>query len=310
MASLWEGNRGLILLWTPLPSTEGELLRLGVPRSHLRMVHLLLSTLRLCLVGFGYSPHRHHKGSLEMRLETINSRKGQVVVLAAVAMVVMLLVCALAIDVGHVASTRARMQNGADAAAVAAALELAVQRNDAATESAARDAASAEALGIATANWSPCRTEVLFGTYADGQFVQQDLATEATAIQVTMIRDGAAPGGLLAMFFAPVMGIGAVEVHTPAVSQIATGIRTIRSGLGPFAVWEGDVVAPGQQMKIYWPDEIVPGWARGPICADWPPSAHKICTAGIVLLGHKLLRWQAPSAKKRLGEVAQEIGRV
>ena len=100
---------------------------------------------------------------------------------------------------------------------------------------------------------------MLFGTYADGQFVPQDLATEATAIQVTTIRDGTAPGGLLALFFAPVMGLDSVEVHTPAISQIAFGIRTLRSGLGPFAVWEDDVVAPGEQMKIYWPDLIEPG---------------------------------------------------
>jgi hypothetical protein len=171
----------------------------------------------------------------------------------------MIMLAALAIDGGYIMCTRARLQNAADAGSVAGALELVARLNGGVSEADARTAAELEAQSIAAANWGAARSEVLFGTYEGRQFVEQGVGTPATAVKVTMYRDEAASGGPLALFFAPIMGLNAVDVDAHAVSQTAPGIRVIRSGLGPFAVDKNVVVPPGQTMKIYWKDSIMPG---------------------------------------------------
>jgi len=187
------------------------------------------------------------------------TRNGQVIVLAVIVLVVMIMLAAVAIDGGYIMCTRARLQNAADAGSVAGALELVARLNGGASEADARTAAEVEAQSIAAANWDAARCEVLFGTYEGGQFVEQGVETPATAVQVTMYRDEGASGGPLALLFAPIMGLNAVDVDAHAVSETALGIRVLRCGLGPFAVDKNIVVAPGQTMKIYWPDLIVPG---------------------------------------------------
>ena len=187
------------------------------------------------------------------------ARNGQVLILAAFAVILMSLLAALAIDVGYIMCTRGRLQNAADASCVAGTLELVAQLNDSASEADARAAAEAEVRDIAAANWDAARCVVLFGTYEDRHFVEQDLGTPAAAVQVTTYRDEGAAGGPLALFFAPMMGMDSVNVQKHAVSNFETGIRVLRSGLGPFAVHEDVVVAPGETMKVYWPDMIVPG---------------------------------------------------
>jgi len=186
-------------------------------------------------------------------------RSGQVLVIVTFGLVLLILLAALAVDVGYIMCSRGRLQNAADASVVAATLELVAQRNDQATEASARDAAAVEALDIAAANWDAARGEVRFGTFESSQFIEKDLSANATAIKVTMYRDEAASGGPLALFFAPVMGLDSVNLQEHAVGAFETGINVIRSGLGPFAVEESLVVPPGQTMKIYWPDLIVPG---------------------------------------------------
>jgi hypothetical protein len=55
------------------------------------------------------------------------------------------------------------------------------------------------------------------------------------------------------------MGLDAVNVDKSAVCTYESGVSIVRSGLGPFAVDESVLVPPGETMKIYWPDLIVPG---------------------------------------------------
>ena len=195
----------------------------------------------------------------EAKPRRYGTRNGQVLVFAAVAIILMILLAALAVDVGSIMCTRARLQNAADAGSVAATLELVEQRNELASESSARAAAEAEALAIGAANWDACRAEVIFGIYEDGHFVQKDLATEATAVQVTTYRDDSAPGQQLALFFAPFMGLDAVDVEKHAVSAYEKGIGTMWASLAPFAVHESQIEPPGEVMCFYWPDLIVPG---------------------------------------------------
>ncbi|MCD6416191.1 MAG: pilus assembly protein TadG, partial [Planctomycetes bacterium] len=75
----------------------------------------------------------------------MRGRRGQVIVLFAGLVVLLLGMCALAVDVGMLHATQARLQNAADAAALAAALQYVQERNAAASESEARTAATSQA---------------------------------------------------------------------------------------------------------------------------------------------------------------------
>ena len=59
-----------------------------------------------------------------MLRHVLRGREGQTIVLVAVFMLALLAILALAIDVGHVYAERRRMQNAADAGALAGAREI------------------------------------------------------------------------------------------------------------------------------------------------------------------------------------------
>ena len=189
-----------------------------------------------------------------------DARSGQMFVIAAIALVVMMVLAALVIDVGYLLCTEARLQNAADAGAVAAGLELAARRNDGATESGARSAAETEAQDIASANSEASRCEVLFGTFEDDQFTEEGVGTDAEAVQVTVCRDESAPGGPLSLFFASVVGIDSVDVSSEAVCQLAEDIRSVRnSGMIPFSVHSDEVGEPGETITLYDNTKQAPG---------------------------------------------------
>ena len=189
------------------------------------------------------------------------ARNGQVLIVAAVGLVVLGVVAALAVDVGYLYCARARLQNAADAATLAAAEKLVEERNAGAAESAARSAAATEAQAIVAANWAQAGWQVAFGTFEGGTFVQQGEGTAATAVRVVAHRKSDAPGGALSLFFAPLAGIQTVEVSAPAVSRFSTDVGTIRNSMDlvPFAVYKDDVVAPGQVMTVYDHGQVAPG---------------------------------------------------
>jgi len=168
----------------------------------------------------------------------IVGRSGQVLVVASFALLALGIVAALALDVGYICASRARLQNASDAAALAAAQKLVEVRRGGTGESTARQQATAEAVGITSSNWTAARCEVAFGTYADGQFTPQDEATPASAVQVRAYRDEGSPGGTLGLFFAPLMGMSSVHLRTEAVSDITEGIKSIRDDLRPFTIPE------------------------------------------------------------------------
>jgi len=199
-----------------------------------------------------------------MRPETLRRatehRSGQIVILGAFALVILGLVAALAIDIGHVLCVRAMLQNGADAASLAAAHKLVERLNAGDSEQDARAAAAVEGATIAGMNCSEARCVVSFGEYESGVFTPLDSSSEATAIQIQVFRDADAPDGAVKTTFASLAGLTEIEVRAPAVSQLGRGISGIRAGsdLRPFAVHEDDVA----------------GWVAGePIQIDLP-SGH------------------------------------
>ncbi|MDP6108298.1 MAG: pilus assembly protein TadG-related protein, partial [Candidatus Brocadiia bacterium] len=184
---------------------------------------------------------------------TRNRRTGaKAFVLFVARMVVVAAACVFAIDVGLISASRARLQNAADADALAATQKLIEVRNTGAEEEAARYATSQEAQDMVAANWDEAGWQVAFGGYSGGPFIEHGDATPATAGQAITTRDEGAPGGALGLVLGPVLGFEAVDISTTGGCKVSAGIRLMRGtgNLLPFGVDEAVVAPPGETMII------------------------------------------------------------
>ncbi|MFP4176132.1 MAG: pilus assembly protein TadG-related protein [Planctomycetota bacterium] len=190
-----------------------------------------------------------------------DKRKGQILVIAAVALVVLGLTSALMVDLGFWFKTEADLQNAADAAGRAAIFELMDQRSAGKSEAEARTAAAQEARDIASINHPPARTEVEFGTYAGEpkQFTTVDPPTTATAVSTHVARDSQTGSTPLTPFFASLAGLHRIEAAGNTVCQGANDIIGMRSGSGlrPFGIPEEDVKdwSYGDSITVPVPDQ-------------------------------------------------------
>ena len=166
----------------------------------------------------------------------IRHRKGAVIVIAVLALIVLAVVASLTVDVGHLFYGHARLQNAADAAVLAAAQMIVERRLAGLDEGPARAWAAEEAHAILVANWDLARFDLAFGSYSDGHFVAHDASKPCTAVRVVAHRDESAPGGQMALFFAPLLGGDALSVSASAVSNMNTGLKSLKEGLRPFSV--------------------------------------------------------------------------
>ena len=176
-----------------------------------------------------------------MKQQKVYARSGQIVLVVVAALVLMIAAAVLAVDVGYLFTARANLQNGADAAAVAAAHELLESRFGGTGEGTARESARKEAQEIVEANCGGASTSVEFGEYTNGQFSAFDSSTPATGVRITAARDEKAPGGPLKTFFAPLLGMGTVEANADGIADMRYGIFKISSDLRPFSVPESAI---------------------------------------------------------------------
>ena len=183
----------------------------------------------------------------------VNGRGGQVIVLFCGAFVLLCLASALATDVGHLVTSRAELQNAADAAALAAVLELWDQRANGANENAARTVGSAEATAIAQTNAPGCRVEVVFGDWDGTQVIPLSDSHSADGVVARAIRDPAAPGGPVETFFACLVGLDSVEAAAAATARFRPKC------LIPFSIYEPDVGNPGDTLTLYDDNLVTPG---------------------------------------------------
>lgn len=201
-----------------------------------------------------------------------DSRRGQIILLSPVLLVVLGAMLALTVDVGYALVTRARLQNAADAASLAGAQVLMEQQGDGVAEEGARAAATAEAVAFVRANTEEAGFNIEFGILDEnGTFQEVGVDTAATVVRATAFRNGDAPGKELPFCFAPLLGINSCEVASAGASAIATNIRGVRAGVTPFAVAEECLVAPGEVMDIYPAgDDEGPGKGKGQVApGNW-----------------------------------------
>jgi len=187
-----------------------------------------------------------------MRAE--RGRAGQVIVLACFLLPVLFCVAAIAIDVGSLCNSRSRLQSAADAASLAAVLELWERRVAGADEQGARTCAAAEAEAIKDANYPDSRAEIEFGLWDGATFTPCDTSKSANAARVRTSRGADAPGGPDGTPFARIFGLNGVSQARDAVARFWTA-----GGLMPVAIWQGDLVPAGQYLVVYDSQKITPG---------------------------------------------------
>lgn len=177
------------------------------------------------------------KAALTLSRETAHThhqRKGAILVLAALCLVMVMAFVAFTVDVGYITYTKAEMQNAADAAALAAAMELSGTDSPQTVRTNGRSSASA----VANANLGP-EQSVIFNANRDVQFGRQawnpttqsytfqwgDQYTPYNVVRVIASHQqqagvGSAPGAdqRLPLFFAPVLGVKNADVGASAIA--------------------------------------------------------------------------------------------
>lgn len=198
-----------------------------------------------------------------MEARQARSRRGQVLVIFTVAVVLLCALAVLAVDMGHVMFSQARMQNAADSASLAALLELWEQRAAGEDEKTARQRAVTEAEELVKANYPECACEVTWGYWVDGAFSldpedgngNEEKAIVVDSVKIRAFRDGSTSAGATPTFFGSVFGLNSVEQAACATAHYRHG------GLVPLAVDEKGVlsVAEGDPIVLYNDTETVPG---------------------------------------------------
>jgi len=189
-------------------------------------------------------------------------RGGQVIVaFAALLLPLLLALVAFAVDVGLMVVTKTRLQNGADAACLAASGVLLEQQalamldpgdmTEEEWEAQARLLATAAAVEVQRDNVAGSGALVEFGSLQGDVFALQDTSTPATAVRVRATLNGDAPAGALSLPFAGVIGAGECDVAASAAAQVASSIVGVLRGLSPFAIPRDNVPAIGASMVFF-----------------------------------------------------------
>jgi hypothetical protein len=133
--------------------------------------------------------------------------------------------------------TRARLQNAADAAVLAAAQVLLRDQCARVEESASRSSALTEAKSLKDANYPGAGLAVEFG-YLDeqGGFVPSEAPTPARAVRAKAYRNAQAPEGRLELFFASLWGKHECDVMATATAEIGININAVNEAMTPFGV--------------------------------------------------------------------------
>ncbi len=180
------------------------------------------------------------------------SRRGQVLALSPIFILGLLAALALAVDVGSIAVEKARMQNAADAAALAATRVLSDRRVAGDSESACRDAATQSADALLQANAPSARIVLQFGEEPlGGTFSEESDTEQATAVRAVVVRDAQAPGGSFPLLFASVLGVSGTSVKAQATAAMSSSITGVYEGLRPFAVPKDRLPGIGGTMNFY-----------------------------------------------------------
>jgi len=200
-------------------------------------------------------------------------RSGQIIVLTAILMVVMMAFLALSLDVGYMYAVRSQMQRSADAAAVAATWELldlenfSLQQDATVAAQRARDEARDYAGYNQVTNMSPqlASSDVVVGHLSNPSDPYLAIDTQyggpSNAVQV-LVRRTAAQNGEVPLFFARAIGFHKIATQAKATAALISNVGGFVTpsdgsnlGILPFALdeqtWNGLMAGGGTDTWKY-----------------------------------------------------------
>ncbi|MFO1094810.1 MAG: hypothetical protein U0992_16125 [Planctomycetaceae bacterium] len=170
-----------------------------------------------------------------------STRRGNIIVMSATALVMVFAFTAFTVDVGYITTTKAELQKSSDAAALGANIELAdaFGPGKLVTQAQAETNARAAAVAVAAANRGGGRSSVYASSSRDirvgnyswdtstNSYVKKWGVQPYNMAEVTLHRDQGSStlgDGQLDLFFAPIMGQKHASVHTVSTSAMQAGV--------------------------------------------------------------------------------------
>lgn len=206
-----------------------------------------------------------------IRRRSSRSRRGAVIVLAAVLMTVIAGMAAFAIDCGMITLARAQLQNAADSAAIAGADALV--NGPTLGQTAAQAIAHANTAGGAAVSIDPSQ-DIELGTWDKNALSFTPLSgsaqSSANAVRITC-RMTQARGNSLKLFFAPVFGIGSADVSAQAVALMSSTV------CGPFVGLNSVTISGGSYTDSY-------DSSQGAYSSSAAGSKGNVCSDGTISL--------------------------
>jgi len=151
--------------------------------------------------------------SLEKRSTTTTGRRGQVLILTAGSMVLVMGMVAFTVDIGYIAVTKTKLQATADAIVLASLRELPKLPDDQSLFLIARQYAG---LNYPEDTSILADSDIEIGNWDGEKFTPTNDPSTANALRVT-VRRSQANGNPLSLFFAPVLGNDTADVSATAV---------------------------------------------------------------------------------------------
>lgn len=143
--------------------------------------------------------------------------KGQSTVLYAAMLPVFLGATSIAVEVGYIHMAKMQMQGVADAAALAGVRELVADDLAGARNKAVEIVSSNSVVGSPIA--VDMADDIEFGRWESGSFTAAQTGANAVRVTVRMTHDS--PNGALPLYFAPILGIDAINVEVTGIATLA-----------------------------------------------------------------------------------------
>ncbi len=206
---------------------------------------------------------------MKLRLRSVNlgQRRGSVLVLAAMLMVVLFAFAAFSIDFGYIVVGNTELQNAADAAALSGAAHLHEGPNLART--AAIDLAANNTTGNIAVSVSA--TDIELGRWNENTatFNVLPAAQESLADSVRVTcRRTAAGGNPLTLFFAPMLGRNTADISATATAHVQPSICGLFIGIEKVTI-SGGSFTDSFDSDIA-PYDAASAGHEGHVCSDGP----------------------------------------
>jgi hypothetical protein len=202
------------------------------------------------------------KSSYQRKVETHSeSRRGSIIVLSAVMMIVLFAVVAFAIDIGYLVQIRTEFQRTADACAIAAVLRIPDQSEAiSAAKSVAHQNKGKEGPELEV-------EDIVLGRWDRETATFTPTTTKPNAVQVDIART-AEKNGSISLFFGHMLGTDKADIDCTAIAMYDRGPCGPLIGIDWVSV-PGDPTTDSYNSNLGSYDSQVPG-DEGNLCSDGP----------------------------------------